>query len=157
MSAPSGHSSPAMFIYKITTDAPDVSSSADPTAPVLPPAALDVSSDYVHMSTAGQVRNTLAAFFPTSTKGREMVYLLRCLASSFGSDELLWEGASTDGGAGPRDDEGKFPHLYLRSQGQKRLSLEVREVESVRSLVCEVGQVGWDACLERLINEGWLV
>lgn len=157
MSTSSVLSSSAMYIYKITTDVPNVSTTADPTAPVLPPSALDLSSGYIHMSTAGQVRNTLAAFFPTSEEGCEEVYLLRCLASSFGSVELLWEGASTDGGAGPRDAEGRFPHLYLASQGKKRLSLEVREVEGVRKVVCGVGEVGWDVHLERLVDEGWLV
>lgn len=95
-----------------------------------------------------------------------MVWLLKVRVGLFESggdgkdgDVLRWE--SPDGTVtGSREGEGLFPHLYIPSEegdGSKRLWLRRDEVEEVEDVVCDVGDVGWDEALERLVEEGWLV
>lgn len=129
---------------------------------VLPPSALDLSSGFIHMSTASQIPGTLKHFFPTTSNERNAVYLLKLPLTREDSDlhdVLKWE-TSDASICGPREGEGLFPHLYFRDDEdpeKKRLFIRKHEIESVMEVVSQVGIVGWDNSLERLILEQWLV
>ncbi|KAK5946921.1 hypothetical protein PMZ80_001066 [Knufia obscura] len=127
--ATSEQSSPR-YIYKIApaSPAPDLSEvKGGQSSPVLPPSDLDMSSNFIHMSTASQVPGTLERFFPVSTDKRSVIYLLRVELEPLEKQDGVVKWESPDATVcGPRPGEGLFPHLYFdEDQTQDEESEEV--------------------------------
>lgn len=163
------------YIYKIApaTPVPDMSQvEGDEASPILPPSGLDISSDFIHMSTASQVPGTLGRFFQIDADKRNVVFLLRVKSGPFEKQDgvLKWESPDTTV-CGPRPGEGLFPHLYLDDvnvgadqngfslmpgKQSRRLWLKKDEVESAREVVVDAGDKGeWSEALKAL--QDWLV
>jgi len=161
------------YIYKIVPSYPKPSVSphsnvvGNPT-PVLPPSTLDISSNYIHMSTANQVAGTIMRFFATSSDERNTLYILRVSLQPLEERGVVrWESPDAKVG-GSRDGEGMFPHLYFNDAEdeevgfsensdtkQRRLWIRKSEVESMMEVVSEMGSTGWEDGLKKL--EGWLI
>ncbi|KAJ5384974.1 hypothetical protein N7517_002885 [Penicillium concentricum] len=104
------------YIYKIV---PSTAPVREPLPERLAVSELDEASNFIHLSMAHQVGDTLKAFFTDEP----LVYVLRIEYHRVCQD-IRWE--SPDGKAsGPRPGEGLFPHLY------NGLKLGREEVESV--------------------------
>lgn len=153
------------YIYKIAPASPEPSHTDDKASdtssePVLPPSGLDVSSNFIHMSTASQIEGTLRNFFPTSTGERNVVYLLKVASQPLEAKGVVrWESPDAKI-CGPRDGEGMFPHLYFDEPTDaggkvRRLWLKRNEVENIAEVVSESGSTSWDEGLREL--QGWLV
>ena len=126
------------FVYKLV---PSSSPPPEPVPEVLPVSALDVTSGFIHLSTAVQIPGTLKRFFADDTR----VYILKLPYDAIEKD-IRWESPNGDV-CGERGGEGMFPHLY------NGLRLGSSEIESVELWKREEG--GWDEALERAMT--WLV
>jgi len=144
------------YIYKIAPPhpKPDTSTVEDGRfSPILPPSDLDISSNFIHMSTASQVLGTLERFFPVSADVRTVVYLIRVELGPFENRDGIVRWESPDAAVcGPRPGEGLFPHLYFE---ERRLWLRKDEIDTVREVVVEAGVSGWSKALDDL--KEWLV
>lgn len=162
----STEASPRKYIYKIAPSNPvpisTRSTNEDGASPILPPSNLDVSSGFIHMSTASQVLGTLEHFFPTKPEERNVIFLLKVPLTSeiIEADKVLrWESPDATI-CGPREGEGLFPHLYFIESGagkNSRLCLRKNEVEDVKEVVSDHGIVGWEDFVRSLVSENWLV
>ncbi|ETN36843.1 uncharacterized protein HMPREF1541_07830 [Cyphellophora europaea CBS 101466] len=116
------------------------------------PSDLDLKSGFIHLSSARQIPGTLTHFFASPPSDRTSLYLLKIPLAPLETAEVLrWESPDAKV-CGSRDGEGMFPHVYF---ADGRLGLSDREVQSVREVVSEQGQLGWEAALAGL--ESWLV
>lgn len=136
------------YIYKIapSTPAPDMSESVgNESQPILPPSDLDISSNFIHMSTASQVAGTLERFFPVSADGRHAVYLLRLELGPLEKQDGVVRWESPDASVcdpGPR--EGLFPHLYFNGvDGEEQEHEPVLSQGQVVRIEERAG--GWDS------------
>ncbi|KXG45447.1 uncharacterized protein PGRI_039960 [Penicillium griseofulvum] len=117
------------YIYKIV---PSTSPVREPIPERLAVSELDQASNFIHLSMAHQVADTLKNFF----KEEPLVYVLRIEYHRVIQD-IRWE--SPDGRvSNPRPGEGLFPHLY------NGLKLGREEVESV---AIWQNDEGWDKAL----------
>lgn len=139
---------PMRYIYKIAPESPSPDTSQHAQSSILPPSQLDISSGFIHMSTASQVPGTLKYFFKT-TSGINRIFLIR-VELPLKSGELRWESPDAKV-CGPRPDEGLFPHIYHH---EKRLFLSIEEVESIKEVISGEGVEGWEPGLKQV--EGWL-
>jgi len=161
------------YLYKIVPSHPKPSVSAHGnvlgnSTPVLPPSTLDISSNFIHMSTASQIIGTLTRFFATSGEQRSVIYLLRVPLQPLEEREVVkWESPDAKVG-GSRDGEGMFPHIYFNDAEDeevgfsenpdtksRRLWIRKNEVESMMEVVSDIGCAGWEEGLKKL--DGWLV
>ena len=140
------------YIYKIAPASPEPQLDVDGLESVLPPSELDVSSKFIHMSTASQIPGTLKHFFSTSSSTTDTIYLIKVPIVSVWEDigALRWE--SPDASVcGTRDGEGMFPHLYFYDHdvegGRERLWLRRNEVVEVKEIVSREGEEGWEKAL----------
>lgn len=149
MSTKSIDTMPMRYIYKIAPEAPDLNTSQHAQSSILPPSQLDISSGFIHMSTASQVPGTLKLFFET-TSSTNKIFLIR-VGLPLKSGELRWESPDAKV-CGPRPDEGLFPHIY---HDEKRLYISIEEVESIKEVISGEGVEGWESGLKQV--EGWLL
>ncbi|KAJ5184952.1 hypothetical protein N7491_007180 [Penicillium cf. griseofulvum] len=117
------------YIYKIV---PSTAPVREPIPERLAVSELDQASNFIHLSMAHQVADTLKTFF----KDEPLAYVLRIEYHRVIQD-IRWE--SPDGKvSSPRPGEGLFPHLY------NGLKLGREEVESV---AIWQNDEGWDNAL----------
>ncbi|KJA30062.1 hypothetical protein HYPSUDRAFT_32125 [Hypholoma sublateritium FD-334 SS-4] len=128
------------YIYKI------VPSSAPPSSPLpdaLPVSDLDKADNFIHLSTALQVPETLKRFFGNV----EQVYILRITYSQVES-KVKWEDSRGTGPGGVGEPD-TFPHLY------NDLRLGKNEVESV--VKWERGSNDWNAAINKAKEDAWFI
>jgi len=128
------------YLYKI------VPSSTPPPTPLperLPVSELDSVSDFLHLSTAGQIPETLRLFF----KDAEKVYILRIEYKNVEND-TKWENSRT-GALGGVGEENVYPHIY------NGLRLGCAEIESI--IEWEQDSKGWDTTLASEKAKLWLI
>ncbi|KAG2140512.1 uncharacterized protein EDB93DRAFT_678622 [Suillus bovinus] len=126
------------YVYKLI---PSSAAPPDPLPDRLPVSDLDRASNFIHLSTAHQIPNTLKFFFKDDPK----VHILRIPYGPL-EKNIKWEDPKAEV-CGPRGGEGMFPHLY------NEFKLGRDEVESVQAW--ERGDEGWDEALRAA--EAWLV
>ena len=143
------------YIYKIAPSSPTipVTPSAElPEGYSLPASELDKKSGFVHMSTAAQIPGTLKHFFPTSSSGRDSVYLLKAPLKPLEDQGLIrWEDPKGEI-CGPRAGEGMFAHIY----DDRKFKLSRDEIEGVVELVSVKEEDDWLASLSKIRADGWL-
>lgn len=146
------------YIYKLVSES--LPATAD-LPEVLPVSKLDQNSGFMHMSTAGQVPDTLQRFFGDSAsvnilrvdfvklkndleKKRQTVDEFELKSKKY---EVIWRNPDKVF-EDSRPSEGAFPHLY------NGFKLGKEEIESVQ--VWTKGD-SWEDAVSRAQDDGWLV
>lgn len=109
-----------------------------PKSYIIPKTSLDIDSGFIHFSTSSQVPYVLNRFFNTPETSTVWLVKINYAELSRGSD-VRWEKVGKDGSL--------FAHLY----GGEVIGQMVHDALSLFK------GAGWDASLQRLAEDNWLV